>query len=153
MRGDCWGTWLIMLGFMDLRWPRVCRRSTPVLFVMLWSWFQQYHSNLQLHEISQSVVPFNLQLCWYQRGTWLCVCWSTAVSCRTPPPPHFHQHVNRRGGGGGGGGGIDASESVHHWLISIMIIYAAFLRRVIEGMLFIDINISLKNDRQRDVYI
>ena len=32
MRGDCWGTWLIMLGFMDLRWPRVCRRSTSVLF-------------------------------------------------------------------------------------------------------------------------
>ena len=31
MRGDCWGTWLIMLGFMDLRWPRVCRRSTSVL--------------------------------------------------------------------------------------------------------------------------
>ena len=31
MRGDCWGTWLIMLGFMDLGWPRVCRRSTAVL--------------------------------------------------------------------------------------------------------------------------
>ena len=31
MRGNCWGTWLIMLGFMDLRWPRVCRRSTSVL--------------------------------------------------------------------------------------------------------------------------
>ena len=31
MRGDCWGTWLIMLGFMDLGWPRVCRRSTSVL--------------------------------------------------------------------------------------------------------------------------
>ena len=27
MRGDCWGTWLIMLGFMDLGWPRVCRCS------------------------------------------------------------------------------------------------------------------------------
>ena len=25
------GTWLIMLGFMDLGWPRVCRRSTSVL--------------------------------------------------------------------------------------------------------------------------
>ena len=32
MRGDCWGTWLIMLGFMDLRWSRVCRRSTSVLY-------------------------------------------------------------------------------------------------------------------------
>ena len=32
MRGDCWGTWLIMLGFMDLGWPRVCRRPTSVLF-------------------------------------------------------------------------------------------------------------------------
>ena len=31
MRGDCWGTWLVMLGFMDLGWPRVCRRSTSVL--------------------------------------------------------------------------------------------------------------------------
>ena len=30
-RGDCWGTWLIMLGIMDLGWPRVCRRSTSVL--------------------------------------------------------------------------------------------------------------------------
>ena len=27
------GTWLIMLRFMDLGWPRVCRRSTSVLFV------------------------------------------------------------------------------------------------------------------------
>ena len=26
------GTWLIMLGFMDLGWPRVYRRSTSVLF-------------------------------------------------------------------------------------------------------------------------
>ena len=26
MRGDCRGTWLIMLGFMDLGWPRGCRR-------------------------------------------------------------------------------------------------------------------------------
>ena len=25
------GTWLIMLGFMDLWWPRVCRHSTSVL--------------------------------------------------------------------------------------------------------------------------
>ena len=32
MRGDCWGTWLIMLGFMDLGWPRVCRRSVSVLY-------------------------------------------------------------------------------------------------------------------------
>ena len=31
MTGDCWGTWLIMLGFMDLGWPRVCRRSTSIL--------------------------------------------------------------------------------------------------------------------------
>ena len=30
-RGDCLMKWLIMLGFMDLRGPRVCRRSTPVL--------------------------------------------------------------------------------------------------------------------------
>ena len=34
MIGNCWGTWLIMLGFMDLGWPRVCRRSTSVLFVV-----------------------------------------------------------------------------------------------------------------------
>ena len=32
MRGDCLATWLIMLGFMDLGWPRVCRRSTSVLW-------------------------------------------------------------------------------------------------------------------------
>ena len=35
MIGNCWGTWLIMLGFMDLGWPRVCRRSTSVLLFML----------------------------------------------------------------------------------------------------------------------
>ena len=46
MRGDCWGTWLIMLGFMDLRWPRVCRRSTSVLLTMFPS---SYH-----HEIFRS---------------------------------------------------------------------------------------------------
>ena len=32
MIGNCWGTWLIMLGFMDLGWPRVCRRLTSVLY-------------------------------------------------------------------------------------------------------------------------
>ena len=37
MRGDCWGTWLIMLGFMDLGWPRVCRRSTSVLSILVGS--------------------------------------------------------------------------------------------------------------------
>ena len=31
MRGDCLATSLIMLGFMDLGWPRVCRRPTSVL--------------------------------------------------------------------------------------------------------------------------
>ena len=30
-RGNCLMKWLIMLGFTDLRWPRVCRRLTPVL--------------------------------------------------------------------------------------------------------------------------
>ena len=34
-RGDCLMKWLIMLGFMDLRGPRVCRRSTPVLFPII----------------------------------------------------------------------------------------------------------------------
>ena len=34
-RGDCLIKWLIMLGFIDLRGPRVCRRSTPVLFFFL----------------------------------------------------------------------------------------------------------------------
>ena len=38
-RGDCLMKWLIMLGFMDLRGPRVCRRSTPVLL------------NFSVHEI------------------------------------------------------------------------------------------------------
>ena len=33
MRGDFLGTRLIMLGFMDLGWPRVCRCSTSVLFI------------------------------------------------------------------------------------------------------------------------
>ena len=31
LRGDYWGTWLIMLEFMDLGWPRVCRHSASVL--------------------------------------------------------------------------------------------------------------------------
>ena len=30
------GTWLIMLGFMDLGWPRVYRRSTSVLYILNW---------------------------------------------------------------------------------------------------------------------
>ena len=37
MRGDCWGTWLIMLGFMDLGWPRDCRRSASVLYKLWYS--------------------------------------------------------------------------------------------------------------------
>ena len=40
------GTWLIMLGFMDLGWPRVYRRSTSVLLTMFPS---SYH-----HEIFRS---------------------------------------------------------------------------------------------------
>ena len=35
------GTWLIMLGFMDLWWPRVCRRSTSVLF-LLCEWYMTH---------------------------------------------------------------------------------------------------------------
>ena len=31
MTGDCLTKWLIMLGFMDLRWLRVCQCSTSVL--------------------------------------------------------------------------------------------------------------------------
>ena len=40
------GGWLIMLGLMDLGWPRVCRRPTSVLFTMFPS---SYH-----HEIFRS---------------------------------------------------------------------------------------------------
>ena len=40
MIGNCWGTWLIMLGFMDLGWPRVCRRSTSVLLCSCHQWWR-----------------------------------------------------------------------------------------------------------------
>ena len=45
-RDDCLIKWLIMLGFIDLRGPRVCRRSTPVLFfeaalLIGWNHFSQ----------------------------------------------------------------------------------------------------------------
>ena len=44
MIGNCWGTWLIMLGFMDLGWPRVCRRSTSVLlsYTTGLDWFDDF---------------------------------------------------------------------------------------------------------------
>ena len=32
-RGDCLMKWLTMLGFINLRWPRVCRCWTSVLFL------------------------------------------------------------------------------------------------------------------------
>ena len=34
--GDCLMKWLIMLGFMDQRWPRICWRSTLVLSTLWW---------------------------------------------------------------------------------------------------------------------
>ena len=30
---DLWGNWLIMLGFMDLKWPRVARHSNVGLVI------------------------------------------------------------------------------------------------------------------------
>ena len=38
MRGDCLATSLIMLGFMDLGWPRVCRHPTSVLLSCVVPW-------------------------------------------------------------------------------------------------------------------
>ena len=52
MRGDCWGTWLIILGFMDLGWPRVYRRSTSVLSQPVSNWV--LHCQL-LYLSSQSI--------------------------------------------------------------------------------------------------
>ena len=40
MRGDCLARWLIMLGFMDLGWPRVCRRPTSVLLYFRDEWIE-----------------------------------------------------------------------------------------------------------------
>ena len=49
MRGDCLATSLIMLGFMDLGWPRVCRRPTSVLL-----WFDLFMK----YEFTISTFPF-----------------------------------------------------------------------------------------------
>ena len=56
MRGDCWGSWLITLGFMDLGWPSVCRRSTSVLSYMWWN-------NVSLLYMSISYSPMVLIFC------------------------------------------------------------------------------------------
>ena len=67
-RGDCLIKWLIMLGFIDLRGPRVCRRSTPVLFALplptaclLWSrtslTWKRSPLGTCLHSISPEWIP------------------------------------------------------------------------------------------------
>ena len=50
-RGYCLIKWLIMLGFMDLRGPRVCRWSTPVLSIML----HEAHTDIQVTKFSVSL--------------------------------------------------------------------------------------------------
>ena len=62
-RGDCLMKWLIMLGFTDLRGPRVCRRSTPVLFNVASDWLAALlAANQKLH--LKIVVSFP---CFYPR--------------------------------------------------------------------------------------
>ena len=46
MIGNCWGTWLILFGFMDLGWPRVCRCSTSVLYYFIFNIFISHIKNL-----------------------------------------------------------------------------------------------------------
>ena len=67
MIGNCWGTWLIMLGFMDLGWPRVCRRLTSVLFCL------GYHAYI----IMSPQFTRRWLLCWYWfiRHHMHCCCW------------------------------------------------------------------------------
>ena len=47
-RGDCLIKWLIMLGFIDLRGPRVCQRSTPVLYTPVTGCTMVWHCCLSL---------------------------------------------------------------------------------------------------------
>ena len=68
MRGDCWGTWLIMLGFMDLGWPRVCRRPTSVLYnLCIWylskvGSYQHDHYFLLDDWIKKKILPLYLPM-------------------------------------------------------------------------------------------
>ena len=65
MRGDCWGTWLIIYGS---RWPRVCRHSTSVLYRIEVSFIIFNHCmeiNLSNVSANFSLDPFALQLCHY----------------------------------------------------------------------------------------
>ena len=50
--------WLIMLGFMDLRGPRVCRHSTPVLLSKVKDKFDRCVHDL----LSTSATPYKISL-------------------------------------------------------------------------------------------
>ena len=73
-----WSGWS-RLGFTDLRGPRVCRRSTPVLFIMFPSWYHHETSRSYYHgqkwcpcKRSRSkvkVTEFNTQLSHFQTLT------------------------------------------------------------------------------------
>ena len=56
MRGDCLATSLIMLGFMDLGWPRVCRRPTSVLSVVFTQCLHAINRKFHLKVMMISVV-------------------------------------------------------------------------------------------------
>ena len=54
-RGDCLIKWLIMLGFIDLRGPRVCRRSTPVLWSQVTFIVGKFHRRCLNHQSLKSI--------------------------------------------------------------------------------------------------
>ena len=78
MRGDCWGTWLIMLGFMDLGWPRVCRRSALVLLKYVKQSISKIWQTKLIEYISQQLwgwiiwCLFRVFCCQGHSVLWLC---------------------------------------------------------------------------------
>ena len=84
MIGNCWGTWLIMLGFMDLRWPRVCRRSTSVLLFM---WYYQFFRMCCIHQYTSG-------LCHWHRGNRMWFPSVLAVNSLRPRDAHIYMSVD-----------------------------------------------------------
>ena len=94
MRGDCWGTWLIMLGFMDLGWPRVCRRSTSVLCrIVYFCFYTNIHFGWRI--VHCSLDGF-FEKCWQFRShlaSAMAFYFKKLCVARFIPPPDFRGEI------------------------------------------------------------
>ena len=64
MRGDCLATWLIMLGFIDLGWTRICRRPTSNVGLVYIYWGHRHWVFHIPHGSAHILIPMHADRVW-----------------------------------------------------------------------------------------